>query len=347
MFPWEDLVREITGYVDVNGNIHPGMDLDVYRRTKIQALSNHTGRNTVTYYSGYLADREHNVDVNDTDINGFINIFYDLDSKKGLDLIIHSPGGSPNAAEGIVKYMHQKFGNDIRVIVPQSAFSAGTMIACASKQILMGEYSCLGPIDPQLNGIPVYDMIQEFNSAKRDLKKDPANEAFWRMRLAGYPAGIYPYLQDATKLSSLLVGEWLQNYMFYDETPEDAAEKAKSILKTLNANNKSHGRHFTYDFCKNLGLNVELLSADPDVEDLVLDLHNAYTATFMVAPATKIMENQFGRSYITVEVPRGSTGNAPDHSVAAEDDQPTTYRNFGRKPGKVTFSDTTTPAKAE
>lgn len=71
-----------------------------------------------------------------------------MDCSKGLDLVLHTPGDSPAAAEAIVNCLRAKFGNDIRVIVPQLAMSAGTMIACSAKQIIMGKQSSLGPIDP-------------------------------------------------------------------------------------------------------------------------------------------------------------------------------------------------------
>ncbi len=301
MLSLQEVLSILQGYIDEDGIIHPGMDLNEFRIRTIQALAEKTQRNVVTYYSGFLAYKESNTDVNDTDINGFVNAIQPLDPSKGVDLIIHSPGGDPDAAEGIVKYFHQVFGNDVRVIVPQSAFSAGTMISCSAKTILMGKYSCLGPIDPQLNGIPASDMLQEMNAAKRDLKKDPSNFSFWRMRIGQNPPGFYFYLMDAIKLSTLLVTEWLTKYMFFEDEPEVAAEKAKKIVKKLNANNKSHGRHFTYDFCKDLGLNVELLEDDPELESLVLNLHTAYTLTFNNSNASKIIENHLGDSYITAD----------------------------------------------
>ena len=49
----------------------------------------------------------------------------------------------PAAAEAIVNYLRLKFDYDIRVIVPQLAMSAGTMIACAAKEIIIGKQSSL------------------------------------------------------------------------------------------------------------------------------------------------------------------------------------------------------------
>ena len=60
------------------------------------------------------------------------------------------------------------------------AMSAGTMIACSAKKIIMGKASSLGPIDPQFNGIPAYNIISEFEEAKKDLSTNP------KMQLLGY-----------------------------------------------------------------------------------------------------------------------------------------------------------------
>ena len=70
-------------------------------------------------------------------------------SKDQLDLIIHSPGGHVEAVEQIINYLRSKYSH-IRAIVPQSAMSAATMLACACDEIVMGKHSAIGPIDPQM-----------------------------------------------------------------------------------------------------------------------------------------------------------------------------------------------------
>ena len=69
-------------------------------------------------------------------------------SSSKLDLIVHSPGGSAEVTEALVSYIRTKFA-DVRVIVPQAAMSAATMLACSANTIMMGKHSFLGPIDPQ------------------------------------------------------------------------------------------------------------------------------------------------------------------------------------------------------
>jgi hypothetical protein len=66
-----------------------------------------------------------------------------------LDLMINSPGGSGESAEKIIEMCRNHCSREFRVIVPNYAKSAATMIALGADVILMGYLSELGPIDPQ------------------------------------------------------------------------------------------------------------------------------------------------------------------------------------------------------
>ena len=88
------------------------------------------------------------VSIGEEDTHALMEVTADLEGPD-LDLILHSPGGSPEAAEAIVSYLRSRFSH-IRVIVPQLAMSAATMISCAADEILLGKHSFLGPTDPQI-----------------------------------------------------------------------------------------------------------------------------------------------------------------------------------------------------
>lgn len=297
---WGELLAELQPHTDASGKTIPALTCDELRTKYISALAQKTGRNVVAYYSGWLKPgKTQNIDINDSDITGFMNALKGLDENKGLDLILHTPGGNPTATEGIVKYLHSKFGNNIRVIVPQMAMSAGTMLACSASKIIMGKHSCLGPIDPQYGGIPAYNIVNEFKEAKSDLDQNPQAKTYWELQLKKYPAAFFYSVVDSINLSSALVSDWLTDYMFEGEDPKAVSKKVKTIVGKLNANNKSHSRHFTFDFCKNLGLNVEPLESDQDLQELVLSVHHAFVITIDATPATKIIENQNGSRYIT------------------------------------------------
>lgn len=297
---WGELLSELQPKADANGNSIPALTLDQLRTKYICELSKKTNRNVIVYYSGWLKPgKTQNIDINDSDMTGFMNALKGLDVSKGLDLILHTPGGNPTATEGIVKYLHSKFGNDIRVIVPQMAMSAGTMLACSAQKIIMGKHSCLGPIDPQYGGVPAYNIVNEFKEAKADLDQNPQAKTYWELQLKKYPAAFFYSVVDSINLSSSLVSEWLTKYMFEGQPKKDVNKKVKAIVGKLNANNKSHSRHFTYDFCKDLGLNVESLEDDQDLQDLVLSVHHAFVITIDATAATKIIENQNGDRYIS------------------------------------------------
>ncbi len=297
---WGELLIELQPHKDETGKDILPLNFDELRHKYINKLSQKTGRNVISYYSGWLKqNRDQNIDINDSDITGFMNAIKGLDCSKGLDLILHTPGGNPTATEGIVKYLHTKFNNDIRVIVPQMAMSAGTMLACSAKEIMMGKHSCLGPIDPQYGGIPAYNIIQEFNDAKANLEDDPNSKEYWKIQLAKYPTAFYYSVIDAIQLSGNLTGEWLLNNMFAEEKADVAKKKVSKILKILNSNNKSHSRHFSFQDCVNMGLTVTALENDQELQDLVLSIHHATIITIDGTLVTKIIENQIGSRYIT------------------------------------------------
>lgn len=154
--------------------------LDVMRHKYMEIMNKYTDRNVISYYSAFI--QKPGLDgtgIDDNDKNAFMQAMYDLDRSKGLDLILHTPGGAIAATESIVYYLKKMFGNDIRVFVPQIAMSAGTMIALSAKEIVMGKQSNLGPIDPQFGGMSCAGIIEEFETALEDVKNDPKTANVW------------------------------------------------------------------------------------------------------------------------------------------------------------------------
>jgi ClpP class serine protease len=176
---WNELIDEIK---------NRGSTFDIIRRNYIKRLSEITDRNVIIYYSGWLQKPEIGLlaGINDNDKNGFMTAIHGLDRKKGLDLVLHTPGGEAAATESLVDYLRQIFGTDIRAIVPQLAMSAGNMMACACKSIVMGKQSSLGPIDPQLMGLAAHGVIEEFNKAYEEIQADPRKIPLWQPIIAKY-----------------------------------------------------------------------------------------------------------------------------------------------------------------
>jgi ClpP class serine protease len=80
-----------------------------------------------------------------------------------IDLILHTPGGLVLAAMQIARAVEAHPAR-VRVMVPVYAMSGGTLIALAADEIVMGEFSVLGPIDPQLAGFPAASIVKARDS---------------------------------------------------------------------------------------------------------------------------------------------------------------------------------------
>jgi ClpP class serine protease len=219
---------------------------DLVRRKYLGDLFRHTGRNVIAYYSGFLSkpDIPYGLDINDEDKNGFMMAVHKLDRTLGLDLILHTPGGDIAATESLVDYLRRMFGKNIRAIVPQIAMSAGTMVACSCKKILLAKHSNLGPIDPHLGGRPAYGVLSEFRRALKEIRKDPSYLDVWRPILAQYPPTYLSRCENAIKWSNQFVRDQLEKVMF-DGIP-NAKLKARAVVKKLAdyRGNRTHARTY-------------------------------------------------------------------------------------------------------
>jgi hypothetical protein len=288
---WSDLLVELKEL---------GSPYDVLRRKYTKALHDHTNRNVIVYYSGFLQKPElgrHNA-VDDNDKNGLMTAVNGLNPSLGLDLILHTPGGDTAATESIVDYLWQKFGGDIRCFFPQIAMSAGTMIACSCSEIWMGRQSSLGPIDPQLNGIPAHGVIEEFNRALQEIQSNPKTIPLWQAIVAKYPPAFLGECEKAIKWSTELVTDWLRRNMFNGDSlgNEKIAEIVREIID--HSVTYAHNRHLSATKCEEMGLRIRHLEDEQQLQDKVLSVHHIYFHTLSSTPAFKIIENHNGKAFI-------------------------------------------------
>jgi len=290
---WSDILKEIQ-LVGAQTAARGG-PLDTVRRKYLAKLQKKRGRNIICYYSGWLQRPNlGNTEIDDNDKNAFMTTVHGLDRSKGLDLILHTPGGQVAAAESLVDYLRTLFNGDIVAFVPQLAMSAGTMISCACKEIYMGKQSSLGPIDPQFNGIPAAGVIEEYHTAIREIAQNPASVEFWKIVIGKYHPTFLLDCLNAINWSKQLVSDWLKTGMFAGKT--NAAQLAQTATDGLSNwnQNKSHARHFNVGVCQGLGLEIVELEKDQVLQDLVLTVHHTYMHTFSASTAVKIIENHKG-----------------------------------------------------
>lgn len=291
---WDEILKEVGSASNI---------LDVTRRKYIKELSDYTNRNTIIYYSAFLqkqslVSRGVDFSINDNDKNGFMTVVNKLDKSKGLDLLLHTPGGNVSATESIVHYLKKVFGNDIRAIVPQIAMSAGTMIACSCKSVVMGKQSNLGPIDPQFRGIPAHGIVEEFERIMDEVKKDNQKIIVWREILRSYSPTLIGECEKAIKWSETMVSNWLKENMFHNDKDKEA--KADKIIKHLGSHKEtlSHSKHLHIDDLESFGLKIEKMEDDQKLQDKILSVHHATIISITQTNATKIIENNLGKAFI-------------------------------------------------
>ena len=287
------------------GNRPP--DFDAVRRKYLIELNQYTGRSVILYSTKFAAPSPISpelLSINDEDLQGLMEGTYGLLGNTNLDLILHSPGGSLEAAEAVVSYLRSNF-NHIRVVVPNLAMSAATMISCAADRILMGKHSFLGPIDPQFifntavgpRTVSAEAIREQFALAQKECK-DPAKLGAWIPMLSQYGPDVLVKCQHACAMSKSLVQGWLEHYMFKGDSA--AKRKAAKIATWLAKHRhfKSHGRHIPRTELESKGLLIERLEEDPKLEDLVLSVFHATNHTFNGTGAVKIIENHEGRAFV-------------------------------------------------
>ena len=284
------------------------------RKKYLKRLCETTGRNTVLYYSAWLQKRGNlPLGIDDTDMNGFMSVFKDLDRTKGLDLVLHTPGGILSSTEAIIHYFRALFGTNIRVIVPQLAMSAGTIVALSAKEIVMGTHSSLGPIDPQLGDssgsfISAHAVVEEFETAKKEIAANPKNSELWKVIIAKYRPTFIGDCQKAVKWGDELAKELLSTGMFEDEPAASKKIIVNKIVKGLADHefSKAHDRHFSAQQCQKFGLKIINLESNKELQDAVLSVHHASVCTMMQPTIIKFIENHEGKSHIlSVQVQSG------------------------------------------
>lgn len=312
---WGELLQELN---DVQANFaeiaaqNPDVKLpseaDVVRRTYLQQLEQRTGRAVIIYATAWLEQKpglgSDLLSIQLGDLQGFMEACSNTTDQRELDLFLHSPGGSAEAADAIMAYLRTQFDH-IRAVVPLAAMSAATMMALACDEIIMGDHSQLGPIDPQFTistpegprSAPGQAIIDQFALAK-DECKEPTNIAAWLPILRSYAPGLLAMCSHQRALAEEFAAQSLEKYMLKDEDdPKKRAEDTAAWFADFQEF-RSHGRRVGRDEVEAQGLTVIRLEEDGELQDAILSVHHAIQHTFTRTPSAKLVENHHGRAWI-------------------------------------------------
>lgn len=206
--------------------------------------------------------------------NHVMRIIEDLkdDKKEKIYVMLTTGGGSAVAVERYVNILRHQY-NEVNFIIPDYAYSAGTIFCMSGDNILMDYFSVLGPIDPQVQNkdgkwVAALGYLDKVNEliAKAKIPNELTQAEFMILKsidlaeLRGY--------EQAKNLTIELLKKWLVKYKFknwniHQTTPallgkevtnEEKERRAEEIAANLSDSNlwKSHGRP----------INIETLESD-------------------------------------------------------------------------------------
>ena len=120
--------------------------------------------------------------IDSNDIMPFVDLLHNVQPNTDMDLLLHTQGGSIDAAEKLMQMLRGRVCmSDLRIIVPDSAKSAGTLMVLGADSVVMSDMSALGPIDPQIHLSGIWQSVQNYLDAYKEyeetLKADPNNIA--------------------------------------------------------------------------------------------------------------------------------------------------------------------------
>lgn len=229
------------------------------RQNFIKVIENMTNRRLIVYVANF--NHPHSGITHD-DIAPFAEICFDISEMEPVDLLIHSPGGDPNAAEQIVNQILARTDN-IRVIVPLSAKSAATMISLVADTIIMSDSSELGPIDPQIpvmtfQGLifrPAMGILNGLKKIQDSVVKNNnfLNPAYYPI-LQGIDVALLDTCEKAISHSKNLAKKWLERSMFKGD-PKNAELIAEQLVDVEKY--PHHGAVINWKEARSLGLKVK------------------------------------------------------------------------------------------
>jgi Serine dehydrogenase proteinase len=203
------------------------------------------------------------------DVIGFVELLHNVPRPKNVDLLLHTGGGDINAAEKIVSMLRAAVGTAgrFRVIVPDFAKSAGTLIALAADKILMSDSSELGPIDPQfpkkdsdgtVRWYSVLNYLEAYDTVSKKIQENPADAAANIMLTKFDPTTLVQF--EAVKRRARMLAEQHLNRWMFQQKKATYTKIAGDLMDI--ARWPAHGQMIGYEDAREMGLEIEYLAPD-------------------------------------------------------------------------------------
>lgn len=264
------------------------------RQARIKQIQQVSGCRLLCYTAGNGAR------INREDIIGIVELLHNVPRNSNIDLMLHTGGGDIDAAEKIVSILRTCVGSArFRVIVPDFAKSAGTLIALAADEVVMSDSSELGPIDPQFlkrdgdgnaRWHSVLSYLNAYESLSERLREMPEDVPA-RIMISKLDYTTVVQFEAVKNRARKLAEEHLNRWMF-QKRKGNYTQIASELMDT----NKwpAHGQMINWEDAQEMGLEVKYL--EPASEEW-----RAYWSLFCLERlAAKDHENLFESDYASL-----------------------------------------------
>ena len=241
-------------------------------------------------------------------IDPFVDLLEKVGPTKRISLILHTTGGQTLAAWRLVNLI-RIFCDELEVLIPLQALSAGTLIAIGADRVVMTKQAALGPIDPSVNN-PLNPQATIRGQAMQvpvsvENVRGYLNAAREELEIKGEEALTSVLLNLTNHIHPLVLGEIFRSqaqirYLAEKLLPRQVSNPAqiKSIIDFLCADSGSHDYTINRREAAELGLKVEKPS--DDLYTLLRKINLSYAE-----------ELELLRPYSTQAVLRGAQVNTP------------------------------------
>ena len=234
--------------------------------------------------------------------NEFLEIVEDLakdeNRREQLAVVLTTNGGSPTAVERYVNILRKLYAKVI-FVVPDYAYSAGTIFCMSGDEIWMDYFSVLGPIDPQVKNkegkfVPALGYLDKINELLQKAKNNTLTNAEFLI-LKDFDLAELRFYEQSKELTIDLLIKWLVHYKFKNwithkstgqpVTIKDKEKRSEEIAAALGNNKKwkSHGRPINIEELSELKLQIEDYSDKADIRDAIREYYKLvqnYTKAF-------------------------------------------------------------------
>ena len=223
--------------------------------------------------------------------NFFLKLVEELVStpnhQKILYVVLTTTGGSATTVERYVNIIRYHY-TEVHFIVPDYAYSAGTIFCMSGDSIYMDYFSVLGPIDPQVlnkegKWVPALGYLDKINDYMKKSKEGSLTTVEAEI-LKNFDLAELRSYEQAKDLTIDLLNKWLVKYKFKKWTQhnngevithKEKEERASQIAEQLSNNNKwkSHGRPINIEALKELNLEIEDYSENKELRVIIRDYY--------------------------------------------------------------------------